>query len=52
MTQRAKIDTDGPEPHGPEPHGRGSHGPTIDAGAELDPVHPMKLRGPPAVTPV
>ncbi|WP_066953525.1 cation-translocating P-type ATPase [Streptomyces lushanensis] len=43
MTQRAKIDTDGPEPHGPEPHGRGSHGPTIDAGAELDPVHPMRL---------
>ncbi|MFE4536471.1 HAD-IC family P-type ATPase [Streptomyces scopuliridis] len=60
MTQRAKIDTDGPEPHGPEPHGRGSHGPTdptdptgaagspgrtgpaIDAGAELDPVHPMR----------
>ncbi|MEV7678698.1 cation-translocating P-type ATPase [Streptomyces sp. NPDC088341] len=46
MTQRAKIDTDGPEPHGPEPHGRGSHGPTIDAGAELDPVHPMKLPRP------
>ncbi|AXG79475.1 HAD-IC family P-type ATPase [Streptomyces paludis] len=49
MTQRAKIDTDGPEPPGPEPHGRGSHGPAtrqdgpaIDAGAELDPVHPMK----------
>ncbi|MEV7426284.1 cation-translocating P-type ATPase [Streptomyces sp. NPDC091212] len=42
MTQRAKIDTDGPEPHGPEPHGRGSHGPAIDAGAELDPVHPMQ----------
>ncbi|MFE2035541.1 HAD-IC family P-type ATPase [Streptomyces scopuliridis] len=42
MTQRAKIDTDGPEPHGPEPHGRGSHGPAIDAGAELDPVHPMR----------
>ena len=32
MTQRARIDTDGPEP------GR----PVIDAGAELDPVHPMK----------
>ncbi|QXE36297.1 cation-translocating P-type ATPase [Streptomyces sp. GMY02] len=46
MTQRAKIDTDGPEPHGPEPHGRGSHGPTIDAGAELDPVHPIKLPRP------
>ncbi|MFF5566082.1 cation-translocating P-type ATPase [Streptomyces sp. NPDC012623] len=42
MTQRAKIDTDGPDPHGPEPHGRGSHGPAIDAGAELDPVHPME----------
>lgn len=41
MTQRAKIDTDGPEPHG-----RGSHGPTIDAGAELDPVHPIKLPRP------
>ncbi|MFJ2440576.1 HAD-IC family P-type ATPase [Streptomyces sp. NPDC087658] len=33
MTQRAKIDTDGPEPPGP----------AIDAGAELDPVHPMEL---------
>ncbi|MEW2081493.1 HAD-IC family P-type ATPase [Streptomyces sp. NPDC005283] len=33
MTQRARIDADGPEPGGP----------TIDAGAELDPVHPMKL---------
>ncbi|MFI1399429.1 HAD-IC family P-type ATPase [Streptomyces sp. NPDC020681] len=32
MTQRARIDTDGPE----------QGGPTIDAGAELDPVHPMK----------
>lgn len=42
MTHRAKIETDGPEPHGTEPHGRGSHGPAIDAGAELDPVHPMK----------
>ncbi|MFF1417874.1 HAD-IC family P-type ATPase [Streptomyces sp. NPDC058220] len=41
MTQRAKSDTDGLG--GPEPHGRGSHGPTIDAGTELDPVHPMKL---------
>ncbi|MFF9865338.1 HAD-IC family P-type ATPase [Streptomyces sp. NPDC013953] len=36
MTQRAKIDTDGPEPPG---GGRG--GPLIDAGAELDPVHPV-----------
>ncbi|MEU9011125.1 HAD-IC family P-type ATPase [Streptomyces sp. NPDC048479] len=33
MTQRARIDADGPEPGGP----------TIDAGSELDPVHPMKL---------
>lgn len=32
MTQRARIDTDGPEPGQP----------VIDAGAELDPVHPMK----------
>ncbi|MDX3854664.1 HAD-IC family P-type ATPase [Streptomyces sp. AK02-01A] len=37
MTQWAKTDTDGPEPHG-----RGGPGPMIDAGAELDPVHPMK----------
>ncbi|MBT2391131.1 HAD-IC family P-type ATPase [Streptomyces sp. ISL-1] len=33
MTQRARIDTNGPEPRRP----------LIDAGAELDPVHPMKL---------
>ncbi|MGI5482165.1 HAD-IC family P-type ATPase [Streptomyces lavendofoliae] len=32
MTQRAKIDTDGSEPGGP----------TIDAGSELDPVHPRR----------
>ncbi|MFF0449659.1 HAD-IC family P-type ATPase [Streptomyces sp. NPDC004609] len=32
MTQWARIDTDGPEPGGP----------SIDAGAELDPVHPVK----------
>ncbi|MFI2348598.1 HAD-IC family P-type ATPase [Streptomyces sp. NPDC019443] len=32
MTQRARIDTNGPEPGQP----------VIDAGAELDPVHPMK----------
>ncbi|WP_031073176.1 HAD-IC family P-type ATPase [Streptomyces sp. NRRL S-118] len=37
MTQRAKIDTDGPEP----PGGGGRGGPLIDAGAELDPVHPV-----------
>ncbi|MFJ1749836.1 HAD-IC family P-type ATPase [Streptomyces sp. NPDC088116] len=55
MTQRAKIDSDGPEPHdrgshGPAPHtGPAPHispaphtGPAIDAGSELDPVHPMK----------
>ncbi|RYJ30765.1 integral membrane ATPase [Streptomyces sp. L-9-10] len=49
MTQRAKIDTDGPEPHGRGSHGptdptgpSGSSGPAIDAGAELDPVHPMR----------
>jgi cation-transporting ATPase E len=33
MTQRAQIDTDGSEKPG---------GPTIDAGAELDPVHPQR----------
>ncbi|MFI6285897.1 HAD-IC family P-type ATPase [Streptomyces sp. NPDC051018] len=32
MTQWARIDTDGPEPGGP----------SIDAGSELDPVHPVK----------
>ncbi|MEU3921339.1 HAD-IC family P-type ATPase [Streptomyces sp. NPDC029004] len=32
MTQRARIHMDGPEPGGP----------AIDAGAELDPVHPRK----------
>ncbi|MFJ8585731.1 HAD-IC family P-type ATPase [Streptomyces sp. NPDC093595] len=37
MTQRAKIDTDGPEP----PGAGGQGGPLIDAGAELDPVHPV-----------
>ncbi|MEU1277266.1 HAD-IC family P-type ATPase [Streptomyces sp. NPDC005805] len=34
MTQRADIGTDGPEPDG--------HTPVIDAGAELDPVHPRE----------
>ncbi|MFI6699818.1 cation-translocating P-type ATPase [Streptomyces sp. NPDC050509] len=46
MTQRAKINTDGAEPDGTE---RGSPAPTtpaIDAGAELDPVHPMTLPPP------
>ncbi|MFC8825591.1 cation-translocating P-type ATPase [Streptomyces sp. NPDC057137] len=33
MTQRAKTDTGGGEPRGP----------SIDAGAELDPVHPQEL---------
>jgi cation-transporting ATPase E len=37
MTQRAKIHTDGPEP----PGAGGQGGPLIDAGAELDPVHPV-----------
>ncbi|MFE9256788.1 HAD-IC family P-type ATPase [Streptomyces sp. NPDC006879] len=43
MTQRAKIDTDGPEP----PGGGGGTGATIDSGAELDPVHPVPLPAPP-----
>ncbi|ATZ25300.1 HAD-IC family P-type ATPase [Streptomyces lavendulae] len=38
MTQRAKIDQDGPE--------RSGAGPAIDAGAELDPVHPVKPPAP------
>ncbi|MFD8980692.1 HAD-IC family P-type ATPase [Streptomyces sp. NPDC059564] len=38
MTQRAKIDHDGPE--------RSDAGPAIDAGAELDPVHPVKPPAP------
>ncbi|RII11706.1 putative cation-transporting ATPase F [Streptomyces sp. YIM 130001] len=37
MTQRAGIDTDGPEPE--------HEGPVIDAGAELDPVHPVTPPG-------
>ncbi|MER5885132.1 cation-translocating P-type ATPase [Streptomyces sp. NPDC001941] len=41
MTQRAKTDTDGHDPSG-----RG--GPPIDAGAELDPVHPVAPPGAPA----
>ncbi|MGW6459936.1 HAD-IC family P-type ATPase, partial [Streptomyces sp. NPDC055078] len=36
MTQRARIETNGPEPGGP----------SIDAGAELDPVHPVRPPGP------
>ncbi|MFJ3926397.1 HAD-IC family P-type ATPase [Streptomyces sp. NPDC090022] len=42
MTQRAKIDHDGPERRDPGPSGGSSGGPAIDAGAELDPVHPVK----------
>ncbi|MFJ5225396.1 HAD-IC family P-type ATPase [Streptomyces sp. NPDC088400] len=55
MTQRAKIDSDGPEPHDRGSHGPAPRvspaphtspaphsGPAIDAGSELDPVHPMK----------
>ncbi|MFD4132389.1 HAD-IC family P-type ATPase [Streptomyces goshikiensis] len=38
MTQRAKIESDGPEP--------GSGGSAIDAGAELDPVHPVRPPAP------
>ncbi|MCP3821855.1 cation-translocating P-type ATPase [Streptomyces sp. A3M-1-3] len=43
MTQRAKIDTDGPEPGGSKSGGPQSGGPAIDAGSELDPVHPVRL---------
>ncbi|MFD9301697.1 HAD-IC family P-type ATPase [Streptomyces sp. NPDC060048] len=51
MTQRARIEADGPEPGG---SGGGSSGvgsgtaagTTIDAGAELDPVHPVKPPAP------
>ncbi|MFJ9029142.1 HAD-IC family P-type ATPase [Streptomyces sp. NPDC102274] len=45
MTQRAKIDTDGPEPHGPEPHGRGSHGPSDPTGLS-EPTGPAGSSGP------
>ncbi|MFE9845988.1 HAD-IC family P-type ATPase [Streptomyces goshikiensis] len=41
MTQRAKIESDGPD--GPE--SRGGSG-AIDAGAELDPVHPVRPPAP------
>ncbi|MFJ7998886.1 HAD-IC family P-type ATPase [Streptomyces sp. NPDC096310] len=52
MTQRAKINADGPEPPGSRPGAGAPPGsrpsgapapttPAIDAGAELDPVHPM-----------
>ncbi|MER7047404.1 HAD-IC family P-type ATPase [Streptomyces jumonjinensis] len=51
MTQRARIDRDGPEPDGRAGPG-GPTGPehppdpVIDAGAELDPVHPVKPPAP------
>ncbi|MFE7097331.1 cation-translocating P-type ATPase [Streptomyces erythrochromogenes] len=38
MTERASIEHDGPEPSGP--------GTAIDAGAELDPVHPVRPPAP------
>ncbi len=40
MTQRAGTESDGPEPGG------GTAAPAIDAGAELDPVHPMQPPAP------
>lgn len=40
MTQRAKTESDGPEPGG------GSASTAIDAGAELDPVHPVQPPAP------
>ncbi|GHI88202.1 cation-translocating P-type ATPase [Streptomyces xanthophaeus] len=40
MTQRAKTESEGPEPGG------GSASTAIDAGAELDPVHPVKPPAP------
>ncbi|MEV6955832.1 cation-translocating P-type ATPase [Streptomyces sp. NPDC051183] len=44
MTQRAKIESDGPEPGGDS--GGAAAGIAIDAGAELDPVHPMQPPAP------
>ncbi|MFK0235715.1 HAD-IC family P-type ATPase [Streptomyces vinaceus] len=41
MTQRAEI-----EPGGPEPGSGGPGGAAIDAGAELDPVHPVRPPAP------
>ncbi|MBT2455479.1 HAD-IC family P-type ATPase [Streptomyces sp. ISL-86] len=47
MTQRAKIESDGPEPDGVGPGaGVGPGGTAIDAGAELDPVHPVRPPAP------
>ncbi|MFG2992689.1 HAD-IC family P-type ATPase [Streptomyces sp. NPDC048257] len=40
MTQRAGTESDGPEPGG------GTAAPAIDAGAELDPVHPVQPPAP------
>ncbi|WP_030766209.1 MULTISPECIES: cation-translocating P-type ATPase [unclassified Streptomyces] len=40
MTQRAGTESDGPEPGG------GTAAPAIDAGAELDPVHPVRPPAP------
>ncbi|THA55821.1 HAD-IC family P-type ATPase [Streptomyces sp. A1136] len=45
MTQRAKTDSDGPEPGGGG-EGAAALGMAIDAGAELDPVHPMRPPAP------
>ncbi|MFJ6798181.1 HAD-IC family P-type ATPase [Streptomyces sp. NPDC091268] len=42
MTQRAKIESDGPEPGG----AGAVAGIAIDAGAELDPVHPVRPPAP------
>lgn len=43
MTQRANTESDAPEPGG---GGSGAAGLAIDAGAELDPVHPVKPPAP------
>ncbi|MFI5619487.1 cation-translocating P-type ATPase [Streptomyces sp. NPDC051567] len=43
MTQRAKTESDGPEPGG---GAVGAAGPAIDAGSELDPVHPVRPPAP------
>lgn len=43
MTQRARIESDGPEPGGASGAAAGT---AIDAGAELDPVHPVKPPAP------
>ncbi|MGW7099922.1 HAD-IC family P-type ATPase [Streptomyces sp. NPDC054838] len=45
MTQRAQTETDGPEPGG-SGGGTPAFGTAIDAGAELDPVHPMRPPAP------